>query len=402
MATAPATGELYREHAPAARRTALAMVPADAADDIVSEAFTRVIAARRRGAGPAEFRPYLLAAVRNAARDWNARRWRAVPVPDPEPLGTYPAADELAVGKDEAGRVIAAFGSLPPRWQQVLWQTEVEGRKPAELARESGMSANAVSALALRAREGLAEAWLQQHAGRAARGCQPYAALLGAATRGKLPRGARQRLETHLERCPACAQARGELARLNTALRSVLAPAAVITAASRRSPWPRRTLTAVSLGAVAFTVLALVPPHVSDLPSVVLPSPSPVPRVTLVPAPSPPPHPAETFRPAAATAPASSTLAAPPVTASTGKPLVTAKAGPAPAASPAKSAPAPHPSSPAPTVTPSPSQTPAPATSPASPAPATSPAAAPPPATTAPATPEPVPVPTGTPPPGYF
>ena len=43
-------GELYVEYAPAARRLALSMVPADAADDVV-EAFARVLAAIGRAAG---------------------------------------------------------------------------------------------------------------------------------------------------------------------------------------------------------------------------------------------------------------------------------------------------------------------------------------------------------------
>src|SRR5690242_5148288 len=42
-------GELYVEYAPAARGLALSMVPPDVADDIVAEAFARVLAAIRGG-----------------------------------------------------------------------------------------------------------------------------------------------------------------------------------------------------------------------------------------------------------------------------------------------------------------------------------------------------------------
>ena len=45
-------GELYVEYAPAARGLALSMVPPDVADDIVAEAFARVLAAIRAGGGP--------------------------------------------------------------------------------------------------------------------------------------------------------------------------------------------------------------------------------------------------------------------------------------------------------------------------------------------------------------
>src|SRR5260370_39865893 len=67
--------ELYIEHAPAARRVALSLVPRDVADDIVAEAFARVLAATREGGGPSHaFRAYLLRAVRNLAHDWLAAR----------------------------------------------------------------------------------------------------------------------------------------------------------------------------------------------------------------------------------------------------------------------------------------------------------------------------------------
>ena len=76
-------GELYVEYAPAARGVALSMVPPDVADDIVAEAFARVLAAIRAGGGPDHaFRPYLLAAVRNLANDWIAARRRVTVIGD--------------------------------------------------------------------------------------------------------------------------------------------------------------------------------------------------------------------------------------------------------------------------------------------------------------------------------
>jgi len=75
--------ELYVEHAPAARGLALSMVPPDVADDIVAEAFARVLAAIRAGGGPDHaFRAYLLAAVRNLASDWMAARRRMTVIGD--------------------------------------------------------------------------------------------------------------------------------------------------------------------------------------------------------------------------------------------------------------------------------------------------------------------------------
>lgn len=160
MAAAPDFTQLWREHRLAALRVALALVPADDAEDIVSEAFTRVYAAAAAGGGPAgAFRPYLLAAVRNLARDYHdAQRRRASALAEPR-AAVVPGAGELAALAEERRMLARAFARLPARWRAVLWQTEVEERTPAELASASGMTPNAVSQLAVRARVGLALAW---------------------------------------------------------------------------------------------------------------------------------------------------------------------------------------------------------------------------------------------------
>jgi RNA polymerase sigma factor (sigma-70 family) len=178
---------LYVEHLPAARRTALSLVPVDAVDDIVAEAFMRVLAACHRGGGPSgAFRPYLLAAVRNVARTWLVQRRREVPVPLAEQRTPAPGAGELAARREELRMVSRAFGSLPSRWRMVLWETEVERRQVTELAAVSGMTPNAVSQLAVRAREGLAVAWDRER-GPQMRDTGPLLALrrLGAQQRAK-------------------------------------------------------------------------------------------------------------------------------------------------------------------------------------------------------------------------
>jgi RNA polymerase sigma factor (sigma-70 family) len=156
---------LWARHQPAALRTAMALVPPSAAEDIVAEAFARVLAASARLGRPREFRPYLMAAVRNLARDWQAGRWRETPVADPERRGSAPGAGEVAGRREELAVIGRAYDSLPPRWRAVLWQTEVEGREPAELAALAGMTPNAVAQLASRARDGLALAWERERGG---------------------------------------------------------------------------------------------------------------------------------------------------------------------------------------------------------------------------------------------
>jgi RNA polymerase sigma factor (sigma-70 family) len=195
-------GELYVEYAPAARGLALSMVPPDVADDIVAEAFARVLAAIRAGGGPDHaFRPYLFAAVRNLANDWIAARRRVTVIADLDeeaddrsaPLisGFSGDAATEAEARAEARLIVRAFSRLPKRWRAVLWQLEVEGKAPAEVAPVFGLSGNGVSALAMRAREGLRQAYLQEHIGtNIPASCRAYAEDLGAGTRGRAARRA--------------------------------------------------------------------------------------------------------------------------------------------------------------------------------------------------------------------
>ena len=239
--------ELYIEHAPVARRVALSMVQRDVADDIVAEAFTRVLGAIRAGGGPGlAFRAYLLTAVRNTANDWLRASRRTTVIGDldqdledrvPEEnmslaqLSRGPEAE--AEARAEARLVAAAFGRLPTRWRAVLWQLEVEGKAPAAIAPMFGLSANGVSALAVRAREGLRQAYLQQHIGRNVPvSCQSYAAALGADARGRLSRRRRSVVHEHLQHCTGCHALASELAELNSHLGAMLTPVALAGASA--------------------------------------------------------------------------------------------------------------------------------------------------------------------------
>jgi RNA polymerase sigma factor (sigma-70 family) len=232
-------GELYVEYAPAARGLALSMVPPDVADDIVAEAFARVLAAIRAGGGPDHaFRPYLLAAVRNLANDWIAARRRVTVIGDlDEEAGDRSAplisgfsgdAATEAEARAEARLIVRAFSRLPERWRAVLWQLEVEGKAPAEVAPVFGLSGNGVSALAMRAREGLRQAYLREHIGtNIPPSCRAYAEDLGAGTRGRLSPRRQAAMQDHLGHCPACQDLFTELSELNRKLGTILAPIAL-------------------------------------------------------------------------------------------------------------------------------------------------------------------------------
>ena len=132
----------------------------DEADDVVAEAFARVLRAIDGGAGPTDaFRAYLMTAVRRTAwRRQQARRLESRL--DGEP--GVAVDDELPPdGPGLDGRLAEAFRCLSPRWQSVLWMAEVQGLSTAEIGAEIGLSANATAALLGRAREGLRRAYAE-------------------------------------------------------------------------------------------------------------------------------------------------------------------------------------------------------------------------------------------------
>ncbi|WP_051549049.1 sigma-70 family RNA polymerase sigma factor [Nocardioides sp. URHA0032] len=229
-----AYGELFSRHVLAARRLARQLVSAGEVDDLVSEAFAKVLVVLQRGGGPdLAFRAYLLTAVRRLHVDRIRVGARLHTTADLTPFDPGVPFRDTAVEGFENAAAARAFGSLPERWQLVLWHTEVEGQKPAEVATLLGMSPNSVSALAYRAREGLRQAYLSMHAQDVDDdACARTRANLGAYVRGGLSRRDSARVEEHLEECRQCAAIYLELTEVNSRLGALLAPLLLGAAAS--------------------------------------------------------------------------------------------------------------------------------------------------------------------------
>ena len=158
---ADAYGELFSRHVEAARRLGRQLVAGPDVDDLVAEAFAKVFVVLRRGGGPdLAFRAYLLTAVRRLHVDRIRAARRLQTTDDLTPFDPGIPFRDTAIEGFENATAARAFASLPERWQLVLWHTEVEGQKPADVGLLLGMSANSVSALAYRAREGLRQAFL--------------------------------------------------------------------------------------------------------------------------------------------------------------------------------------------------------------------------------------------------
>src|SRR4051794_19349962 len=217
---------LYSRHAGSARAAARSLGASRSdVDDLVAEAFTRVLSALQRGAGPeVAFRPYLMTCVRNAWYD-KARKDGRVDVPGDVPEDINLALLNVPPDSEDARMVAAAFASLPERWQMVLWHTEVEGRPAADVGPLLGLAPNAVAALAYRAREGLRQAYLQAHLQLPPPdACRDTIAKLGAYVRDGLSARDRRKVDEHLKHCDRCTALLVELQEVSSSLRGVLVP----------------------------------------------------------------------------------------------------------------------------------------------------------------------------------
>lgn len=257
-----AYAELWRRHASAGRAVARGFSSLDS-DDLVSESFVRIYEAIGKGRGPTgAFRPYLFTTIRNTAASWGR-------APEATGLDTLDLLPDPAAGEDaelaavDRSLVAEAFRSLPTRWQEMLWYSEVEELTPREIAPLVGMSANSTSALGYRAREGLRQAWIRVHVRSAdAPDCKWTLEHLGAHTRTRLGARDARRLDAHLDRCAGCTAAAAEAKHIGSRLALVLLPlAAGLAGAASYAGWLRdgAPVAELAAGAIPLTVLAAGP-----------------------------------------------------------------------------------------------------------------------------------------------
>jgi RNA polymerase sigma factor (sigma-70 family) len=237
--------DLYRIHAPAAHRVARSITrnPDDAAD-AVAEAFAGVLEAVAAGrvSGSDGFRPYLLAATRNASIDILRRTERLTPTDEDGTLDgavlTAGPSDRVLAGEDH--RLVAeAFSELPARWRAVLWLTEVERLAPREVAPLLELTPNNVAQLAVRARGRLRWRYLQLHVRNHAAGdCLEATEQLGGLVAGELTTVQANRVRGHLAECEECRDRLAELDDLGLCLRRAATPAAALLYRLRPGRWP--------------------------------------------------------------------------------------------------------------------------------------------------------------------
>ncbi len=225
---------LFERHRDAAARLSSQLVPGPDADDLVAESFTRVLALLEAGKGPDEFfRAYLLTSIRRLHVDRTRRQKRVRSTDDQAELDRTIEFVDPAEMRFEQGAAAAAFATLPERWQLVLWHLDVERQRPADVAPLLGMSANSVSALAYRAREGLRQAYLQNHLAPSLHAsCRTTTGMLGSYVRKGLSARDSARVEAHLDECSRCTGLYLELTEINSNLSGILGPAVLGIAAT--------------------------------------------------------------------------------------------------------------------------------------------------------------------------
>jgi RNA polymerase sigma factor (sigma-70 family) len=214
---------LHRRHVGAAYSQARQLTRCAAeADDLVAEAFLRLLDQIVHRGQITAFRAYLLTTVRHLAYDHTRSRKKLSVTPDLTTLPGIPpdvltvAVADSTMAATERTLVADAFAALPSRYQMVLHHTEIDGHAAAQLAARMGVTANAASACATRAREALRVAYLAQHLDqRVDPRCHATPTRLALNLRGRLGPRAQAHLDDHLGRCPACRGRLRELAAIN-------------------------------------------------------------------------------------------------------------------------------------------------------------------------------------------
>lgn len=218
-----AYGSLYRRHAPAALRYArIWSHDCATAEDLRAEAFSRTLCALLNNRGPrGSLKPYLYTVIRNVSAEWSRRDRMTHLTGDLTQLPGPDREGDTYLDSIEYSLAVGAFNTLPERWRTVLWHSLVDDQGRGRVAAQLGIAAPAAASLAYRAREGLRQAYLQQHISRIeSDSCRPFAERLGAYTRNGLGSREDREVRGHLRGCAACSASAEMLRSINAQFQS--------------------------------------------------------------------------------------------------------------------------------------------------------------------------------------
>ncbi len=129
----------------------------DTAEDVVQEAFLKVLDAAPRYRPTAKFRTYLFNVIYHLCVDVYRKQRPAPLAAQPPAADGNPGPVEAALADERAALVRDAVQGLPPRQRMALVLKHFEGMSYAEIARSLECTPSAVDALLSRARAGLRE-----------------------------------------------------------------------------------------------------------------------------------------------------------------------------------------------------------------------------------------------------
>ncbi len=220
---------LWSRHEAAAHRLARQISNPSNADDLVSEAFMRVLRALQAGSGPdGAFRPYLFSTLRRINIDNGRSYYTRVALTDDERDLDFDHADSAAdvlADNAEGSAAWRAWNSLPDATKTLLWHLIIEEETPAQIAPLIGTTPNGVSSRAVRAKERLRQAFLQQHLLDAdTDGCRQARRRLGEYVRDALSTRDRTEVQAHLDTCDDCKRALFEVTDINQTMKALIAP----------------------------------------------------------------------------------------------------------------------------------------------------------------------------------
>ncbi|MDP9904609.1 RNA polymerase sigma factor [Arthrobacter bambusae] len=166
MGSVDAMALLYQRHKGYGLAFALTLVREEReADDVLQDAFSSVFQALTEGLGISDdFLACLTTAItKTAVGAWRQRTQEVGTEAGGMDPGHSPLFDDESdtaihnrlLAAEAVEDLRAALAVMPPRWQQVLWHTNVLKERPRRIAPLMGLSPNAVSALLLRARNSL-------------------------------------------------------------------------------------------------------------------------------------------------------------------------------------------------------------------------------------------------------
>lgn len=202
---------LWRRHETAATIAASATPGRADVEQVVVAAAALIARAIRAGGGPAgSVRPYVLGAVREAAATADGR---ATGPAEGDPRVLAPEtwyADVLPEGMRDGDAVAAAYAALSVAAQEALWLAEIDGRAPAEIAAELGLTLPSAEGLLVEARTGIDVAWADAVAAAVPIDSECARVLARRSAGDRATERLRPKVRAHLDVCATCRAAVGE------------------------------------------------------------------------------------------------------------------------------------------------------------------------------------------------